>query len=50
MREVRFCFHQNAESEFDKAVEYYEDFRSGFCQGELVHEVYAVITRVHLAS
>ena len=33
MREVRFYFHENAKSEFDKAVEYYEDFRSGLGQG-----------------
>ena len=46
MREVRFYFHENAESEFDKAVEYYEEFRDRLGLVEFAQEVYAVIIRV----
>jgi len=42
---MRFYFHEDAESEFDMAVEYYEDSRSGLGL-EFAQEVYAAITRV----
>ena len=41
---MRFYFHEDAESEFDKAVEYYEDSRLGLGL-EFAQEVYAAITR-----
>ena len=42
---MRFYFHEDAESEFDMAVEYYEDSRSGLGL-EFAKEIYAAITRV----
>ena len=42
---MRFYFHEDAEAEFDSAVEYYEDSRPGLGL-EFVQEVYAAITRV----
>ena len=42
---MRFYFHEYAEAEFDRAVEYYEDSRPGLGL-EFAQEVYAAITRV----
>ena len=42
---MRFYFHEDAEDEFDRAVEYYEDTRPGLGL-EFSQEVYAAITRV----
>ena len=42
---MRFYFHEDAEAEFDRAVEYYEDSRPGLGL-EFAQEVYAAITRV----
>jgi hypothetical protein len=42
---MKFYFHPDAEVEFDRAVEYYEQFQPG--QGfEFAEEVYATITRI----
>ena len=42
---MRFYFHEDAEAEFDRAVEYYEDSRPGLGL-EFSQEIYAAITRV----
>ncbi len=42
---MRFYFHEDAEVEFDRAVEYYEESRLGLGL-EFAQEVYAAITRV----
>ena len=42
---MRFYFHPDAEAEFDKAVEYYEQFQPGLGL-EFTQEVYATITRI----
>ncbi|MBI2192221.1 MAG: hypothetical protein HYU36_09570 [Planctomycetes bacterium] len=42
---MRFYFHGDAETEFDKAVAYYEECRSGLGL-EFAQEVYAAIARV----
>jgi len=42
---MRFYFHEDAETEFDKAVEYYEDCRRGLGL-EFAKEVYAAIARI----
>jgi len=42
---MRFYFHEDAEREFDKAIEYYEGCRPGLGL-EFAQEVYAAITRV----
>ena len=42
---MRFYFHEDAETEFDRSVEYYEDSRSGLGL-EFAQEVYAAIIRV----
>ncbi len=42
---MKFYFHEDAEAEFDRAVEYYEDSQSGLGL-EFAQEVYAAITRV----
>lgn len=42
---MKFYFHEDAETEFDRAVEYYEDSQSGLGL-EFAQEVYAAITRV----
>jgi len=42
---MKFYFHEDAEFEFDRAIEYYEDSRSGLGL-EFAQEVYAAITRV----
>ncbi len=42
---MRFYFHEEAEAEFDKAVEYYESCRSGLGL-EFAEEVYATIKRI----
>jgi len=42
---MRFYFHEDAETEFDKAAEYYEDCRAGLGL-EFAREVYAAIARV----
>ena len=42
---MRFYFHEDAEAEFDRAVEYYEDSRSGLGL-EFAQKVYSAITRV----
>ncbi len=42
---MRFYFHEYAEAEFDRAVEYYEDSRSGLGL-QFAQEVYAAIARV----
>ena len=42
---MRFYFHEDAETEFDKAVEYYEGCRPGLGL-EFAQEVYAAIARV----
>jgi plasmid stabilization system protein ParE len=43
---MRFSFHEDAETEFDKAVEYYEDCRRGLGL-EFAKEVYAAIARIN---
>ena len=42
---MRFYFHEDAETELDKAVEYYEECRPGLGL-EFAQEVYAAIARV----
>jgi len=42
---MKFYFHPDAEAEFDRAVEYYEQFRPGLGI-EFAEEVYATITRI----
>jgi hypothetical protein len=42
---MRFYFHEDAETEFDKAVEYYEDIQPGLGL-EFSREVYGAIKRV----
>lgn len=42
---MRFYFHEHAETEFDRAVEYYEDCRHGLGI-EFAQEVYATIGRI----
>ena len=42
---MRFCFHREAEHEFDHAVEYYEGCQSGLGL-DFAGEVYAAIERV----
>jgi hypothetical protein len=42
---MRFYFHEYAEAEFDRAVEYYEDCRHGLGI-EFAQEVYATIDRI----
>ena len=42
---MRFYFHEDAEAEFDRAVEYYEDSRSGLGL-EFAQKVYSAIARV----
>ena len=58
---MRFYFHEDAEAEFDRAVEYYEDSRSGlgmeFAQKVTLqlHESFSFLThgrlclRIHAA-
>ena len=42
---MKFYFHEDAETEFNRAIEYYEDARSGLGL-EFAQEVYVAITRV----
>jgi len=42
---MSFNFHEHAEAEFDRAVEYYEDCRHGLGI-EFAQEVYATIDRI----
>jgi len=42
---MRFYFHEDAETEFDKAVDYYEECQPGLGL-EFTQEVYAAIARV----
>jgi hypothetical protein len=42
---MKFYFHEDADREFDKAVEYYEECRLGLGL-EFAQEVYAAIARV----
>ena len=42
---MRFFFHEDAEAEFNKAVDYYEECRPGLGL-EFAQEVYAAILRV----
>ena len=42
---MRFYFHEDAEAEFDRAVEYYEDSRSGLGL-EFAQKVCSAIARV----
>jgi len=42
---MKFYFHPDAEAEFDRTVEYYEQFQSGLGL-EFAQEVYATITRI----
>lgn len=42
---MRFYFHEDAEAEFDKAVDYYEDCRAGLGL-EFAEEVYTTIARI----
>ena len=42
---MRFYFHPDADEEFDKAVEYYEQCQAGLGL-EFAEEVYAVIARI----
>jgi hypothetical protein len=42
---MRFYFHEYAETEFDKAVEYYEDIQPGLGL-EFAREVYRTIKRI----
>ena len=42
---MKFYFHEDADREFDKAVEYYEECRLGLGL-EFAQEVYATIARV----
>jgi plasmid stabilization system protein ParE len=42
---MKFYFHPDAEAEFDRAVEYYEQFQPGLGL-EFAEEIYATITRI----
>ncbi len=42
---MRFYFHEDAQVEFDRAVEYYEDSRPGLGL-DFAQEIYAAITRI----
>ncbi len=42
---MRFTFHEDAEKEFDKAIDYYEDCRRGLGM-DFAQEVYAAISRI----
>ena len=42
---MKFYFHEDAETEFDEAVDYYEECRAGLGM-EFAKEVYATIARV----
>ena len=42
---MKFYFHEHAENEFDRAVEYYEDCRRGLGI-EFAQEVNAAIARI----
>ena len=42
---MKFYFHPDAEAEFDRAVEYYEQFQPGLGI-EFAEEVYTTITRI----
>ena len=42
---MKFYFHPDAQAEFDKAVEYYEQLQPGLGI-ELAEEIYATITRM----
>ena len=42
---MRFYFHESAEEEFDRAVEYYEECRRGLGI-EFAREIYATIERI----
>jgi len=42
---MRFYFHEHAETEFDRTVEYYEDCRHGLGI-EFAQEIYATIDRI----
>ena len=42
---MKFYFHPDAEAEFDKAVEYYEQLQPGLGI-EFAEEIYATITRI----
>jgi plasmid stabilization system protein ParE len=42
---MKFYFHPDAEAEFERAVEYYEQFQPGLGL-EFAKEVYATITRI----
>jgi hypothetical protein len=42
---MKFFFHEHAETEFDKAVEYYESCRDGLGM-EFAQEIYATIERI----
>ena len=42
---MKFYFHEEAETEFDKAVEYYEDIQPGLGL-EFAREVYGTIKRI----
>ena len=42
---MRFYFHEHAETEFDRSVDYYEDCRSGLGI-DFAQEVYATIDRI----
>ncbi|MBT3259783.1 MAG: type II toxin-antitoxin system RelE/ParE family toxin [Deltaproteobacteria bacterium] len=42
---MKFYFHEDAETEFDRAIEYYEDARPGLGL-EFAQEVYVAITCV----
>jgi hypothetical protein len=42
---MRFYFHEDAETEFDKVVEYYEGCRRGLGM-DFAQEVYTTIARV----
>ena len=42
---MKFYFHPDAEAEFDRAVQYYEQFQPGLGL-EFAEEIYATITRI----
>jgi hypothetical protein len=42
---MKFYFHPDAEAEFDRTVEYYEQFQQGLGL-EFAEEVYATVTRI----
>ncbi len=43
---MKYYFHPDAEAEFDRAVEYYEQFQPGLGL-EFAEEVYAAITCIN---